>query len=867
MVDGPLLGNGDVGVVLSGPPEAVRFHFGKNDCWTRDSRKLHGGSTLLTVGGLSLETPALAGATYEVVQDIENAEVRGRFSGGKGALEFAAWMPRKPNLLVCELNNSGGGPLELTARLWAGDPQTGFADRAGQATLIGHSACWLTPCIDRFCGEIQAARVYATALTATEVEADCEGTGPTPLHAFPALRLSADPLPLARELPVISSGHLTLSVRVRPSADGQLRAVRKAAQPHGFTFHEGADVQFLVSKPGVFNLRLVDGRPAMTVGRLTAAADCRLAPGEWACIAAVFDGRTFTFYIDGKSVPTVTPDRVTSASAGDDLWFRRELDPDTPDGVTVAVAAACQGAASQVTDGSLSIRLAPGETGWLLTAVSSSRDAVNPLAAARRLAVATAPSQRRAYRAAQTAWWREYWDRAAIDVGDPLIHRYYYGAYYILACCCGDEATVAPGLFGNWITTDTPAWRGDYHLNYNYQAPWWGAFSGNRMDLAAPYDQPLLDHLPQAREHARSIGLQGVLYPTGIGPGGICGCANFWGQKSNAAYAAVNMIMRWQASRNQEYLRATAYDFVREVGEFWESALCFEDGRYVIRGDSIHEGSGPDVNPLLSLGFVRMVFRFLLETSASLNRDADKRGMWQRILDHISAFPTQERRGRRVFRLTEQGMDWAGANSLELQHVFPAGCIGLGSPPELLEIARETVRQLAVWDDSNSFPTFYTQAARVGFDPDMILEKLTGQLRSPHALPNLYLFYGGGGIESCGGITGAINEMLMQSHEGIIRLFPGWPHHRDAQFDTLRASGAFLVSSALRSEVVTSVVIHSEVGGVCRLANPFPGEAVVSVREATTRTPVYGPMVAGPALEWLTVPGGDYVVKAERNAQ
>ena len=31
MVDGPLLGNGDLGVVVAGPPEAQQFHLGKND--------------------------------------------------------------------------------------------------------------------------------------------------------------------------------------------------------------------------------------------------------------------------------------------------------------------------------------------------------------------------------------------------------------------------------------------------------------------------------------------------------------------------------------------------------------------------------------------------------------------------------------------------------------------------------------------------------------------------------------------------------------------------------------------------------------------------------------------------------------------
>jgi alpha-L-fucosidase 2 len=861
VVDGPLLGNGDVGAVLSGPPEALAFHVGKNDAWTHDDRRLRGGATLLTVGGLRLDTPALTGVAYHVEQDIRRAELRGRFAGNRGTLEFTAWMPREPNLLVCELRHAGGESIDLAARLWVGDPQPpGIPDRAGQVTFLGHTSCWLSPCIDQFCGEIQAARVYAAALAAAEIKSMLAGRGPAPLHEFSTLGEQDDPLPLAQELPVIAGHGLTLSVRVRPAADGQLRAARKAVQPHGVTFHYNADVQFLLAKPGVFNLRLVDGQPAMSVGRRTAAADCRLTPGEWATITAVYDGHAFHFYINGQVVPTVTPDRVHEGTTPGVLWARRELDPDRADGVAVALATACHGGDSRIDDGRIVIRLERGQSARLVAAVVSQRDAADPLATAQRLAADGAPTRLDALRAAHDDWWRNYWERSAIDVGDPLIHRYYEGAYYLLACCCGDASKTPPGLFGNWITTDTPAWRGDFHLNYNYQAPWWGAFSGNRVELADSYDQPLLDYLPAAREHARGLGHPGVVFPVGIGPWGIISDANFWGQKSNAAYAAINLILRWQVTQDRDYLRQKAYPFASEVAAFWERYLRFEAGRYVIRGDAAGEGTGDDLNAIQSLGLVRALFVFMREASEVLGTDADRRATWRHILEHLSEFPTQERQGKTVFAYTEQGFRWGEAcgNSIQLQHVFPAGCLGLDSAPELLVIARETVRQLGTWGDGNAFASLYTQAARVGYDPEIILKELTGQLRSPHALPNLYLSYGGGGIETCGGITGAINEMLMQSHEEVIRLFPCWPAGRDAAFRGLRARGAFLVSARRAGGVVREVSIFAERGGPCKLAWPWDAATVALLEEGGNVREV---AVRNGEMEWTCRVGGHYQIR------
>ncbi|MCW3109182.1 MAG: hypothetical protein JWQ09_3688, partial [Segetibacter sp.] len=56
-------------------------------------------------------------------------------------------------------------------------------------------------------------------------------------------------------------------------------------------------------------------------------------------------------------------------------------------------------------------------------------------------------------------------------------------------------------------------------------------------------------------------------------------------------------------------------------------------------------------------------------------------------------------------------------------------------------------------------------------------------------------------------LPAVINECLMQSYNGTIRLFPNWPKDKDASFHNLRGAGAFLVSATQKSGVVQEVKI------------------------------------------------------------
>jgi hypothetical protein len=66
--------------------------------------------------------------------------------------------------------------------------------------------------------------------------------------------------------------------------------------------------------------------------------------------------------------------------------------------------------------------------------------------------------------------------------------------------------------------------------------------------------------------------------------------------------------------------------------------------------------------------------------------------------------------------------------------------------------------------------------------------------------------------------------MLLQSHDGKIRVFPATPDDWSARF-RLRASGAFMVTSELVKRDIRYVHIESLVGGECIVVNPWSAVA------------------------------------------
>ena len=237
-------------------------------------------------------------------------------------------------------------------------------------------------------------------------------------------------------------------------------------------------------------------------------------------------------------------------------------------------------------------------------------------------------------------WWEDFWKVSSFSIENEALEMQWYMGVYAIACCSRNKR-FAPGLWGNSSTDDNMWWHGDYHLNYDYYSPYPPMCVANHPELMDCYETPLYQFLPQAKEYARRyLGCRGVYYPVAIGPLGMSACEKayvtkehyhlFLGHKTNAVHTAIASVIRWHTTHDANYAKNVALPWLLEVAQFWEDYLVKkEDGKYYAINDSHHEvqwwrspeylpWGQDDVNSAMTLGFVRALFKGLVEMCSEL---------------------------------------------------------------------------------------------------------------------------------------------------------------------------------------------------------------------------------------------------------
>jgi hypothetical protein len=225
------------------------------------------------------------------------------------------------------------------------------------------------------------------------------------------------------------------------------------------------------------------------------------------------------------------------------------------------------------------------------------------------------------------------------------------------------------------------------------------------------------------------------------------------------------------------------------------------------------------------IAYIRYTFDALIQASSELNTDADLAARCKNFSALLPDYPTaMDESGKPVV------VDWEGCGYNEVPvhnitvpaaPVFPCDQVTWFSPESEKELFRRTIG-ITKHNFNNSNVIFNVARARLSM-PEGVTESKKWYLS--RELPNgLFEWQGhqhGTYMGEMIGIAGLINEFLLQSVGGKIRLFPCWPANQDASFTRLRAQGGFVVSSAYQAGRVTSVTIESSAGKELCLLSPW----------------------------------------------
>jgi alpha-L-fucosidase 2 len=485
--------------------------------------------------------------------------------------------------------------------------------------------------------------------------------------------------------------------------------------------------------------------------------------------------------------------------------------------------------------------------------IATSKDAADPLALAKeRLRhVMTAEGIEEVVGGAVGKRKKAWAAAASISIPDAkLQHQYDLCKHFYLA---GAAAGAPPmPLQGPWTADEggLPPWKGDYHNDLNTQMTYLAAHEAGMDEQMRAWLDFNWELLPQYRKFAREFyGLKqgavipGVMTIDGKPMGG-------WGQYSlsptNGIWVAQSFYLHWKYTGDEKFLRERAFPFCTEIGKA-VLALMREDDRGMLR---LPLSSSPEIfdnsprawlppNSNYDLSLIRWLFSEILEMQDKLWPDGELSG-WHRlrwVMDPLDIDPaTHALTFAKGIPYTQSHRHFSHAMA-----IYPLGTLNIDRREEDNRTIAATIDQLdkvgTDWWCGYSFAWMSAMCARAG-QSERALEYLTKymaftgpngfHLNGDQTKSGLSKFtYRPFTLEGNFLAMQAMQEMLLQSWGGIVRVFPSVSEKwKDVSFRDLRGQDGLRVSAERRNGNTTRIHITSDKGGEIRLRNPFHGGSV-----------------------------------------
>ena len=423
---------------------------------------------------------------------------------------------------------------------------------------------------------------------------------------------------------------------------------------------------------------------------------------------------------------------------------------------------------------------------------------------------------------------------------NELIALYFQFGRYLLMSSSRRPGKLPANLQGIWNNSMWAPWESDYHLDINLQMNYWPADLCNLSETM----EPLGDFMKKLSEKGRitaerlynTDGWMSHITTNPFGRTTPCGSTissqvvNGYGFPLAGAWMSLTLWRHYEFTRDDGYLDKSAYPILKGAAQFVLDYLVEGPNGYLVIAPSgspensfINPATGDKTRltymPTMDIQLIHALFNACIEASEILDIDKDLSRKLQATLKRIPPMKVAQ-----DGRLQEWIEDYEEAEPghRHMSHLFalhPGDQINYDINPKLAEAAKKSLEYRL---EHGGGQTGWSRAWVINFyarlyDGDNAYENILGLLRQS-TTTNLFDLHPPDLFQIDGNFGGAagIAEMLLQSHNDLIRILPALPAAWDEGYVTgLKARGDFEVDIYWDNHQLTKLCISSNEGNTC----------------------------------------------------